>query len=216
MAQHQCVLAVVGGVVQPPLRARLARIGRVAAVEDDALVGTSAALDLPDGDVGQRRGCREEPFGFVQPPSAAVEIKRRNHFTVDPVKGMHIADRSARPQPEKDDFVAQGVQGERDSGPRNRKLARFAVEIVPPGLGVVATGSCERPDHRAQRPRARRLTARRTRPWFARFFAVRCRHDRRRYGLSRGLNRGFVHGVKGRLATVVRDQCLQPRPAPDP
>ena len=157
---------------------------------------------------------REEPFGFVQPPSAAVEMQRRNHFTVDPVKLVNIADWSARPQTEKDDFVAQGVHDERDSGSRNRELTRLAIEIVPPRLGVVATGSRERPDHRAQRPSTSRLTARRPRPWFARFFAVRCRHTRRRYDRLRGPDRGFAHGVEGRLATVVRDQCLQPRPAP--
>jgi hypothetical protein len=78
---------------------------------------------------------REEPFGFVQPPSAAVEIQRRNHFTVDPVKLVNIADRSARPQPEKDHFVAQGVHGERERGSRNRELTRLAIEIVPPRLG---------------------------------------------------------------------------------
>ena len=186
MAQHQCVLAGVGPVAQPPFPARLTRIWLVATVEDDAFVGTPAALHLPDGDVGQWRGCREEPFGFVQPPSAAVEIQRRNNLPVDPVKGMHIADRSARAQPEKHDFVAQGVHGERDRGPRNRELMRLAVEIVPPRLGVVATGSRDGPDHRAQRPGTWRLTARRPRPWFARFFAVRCHQARRRYGLVGG------------------------------
>lgn len=68
-------------------------------------MGTSAALDLPDGDVGQRRGWREEPFGVVQPPSSAVEVESRNHFAVDSVKGMLAADWSARPHQEADGEV---------------------------------------------------------------------------------------------------------------
>ena len=114
---------------------------------------------------------------------------------------MHIADRSARAQPEKDDFVAEGMRGERDRGPRNGELIPLVVEVVPPRLGVIAAGLCERSDDIAQCTRTRRLTAGRARPSLARFVAVGCRHARQRYDRLRGLNRAFVHAVKGRLAT---------------
>lgn len=41
----------------------------------------------------------------------------------------------ARPQSPKNNFVAKGVHGERESGPRNRELTLSAVEVVPPGFG---------------------------------------------------------------------------------
>ena len=141
MAQHQCVLGVVGRVALPPLVAGLAGARGVAAVEGDALVGTPAALHWPDGDVGQRWGFCEEPRRVVQPAFPPVEIERRDHLGVDSFVRVHIADRSARAQAEKDDFVAKGMRGKRDRGPRYRQLTRLAVQIVPPRFGVVTASS---------------------------------------------------------------------------
>ena len=128
---------------------------------------------------------------------------------------MNIADRSARPQPEKDHFVAQGVHGERERGSRNRELTRLAIKIVPPRLGVVATvlvnGPTTAPN--ALAPRGLRREG-----------LVRGSPASSRSGAAipgdvttvSGDPIGFAHGVEGRLATVVGDQCLQPRPAPAP
>lgn len=70
---------------------------RVAAVEDDAFVGTSQVLDRPDGDIGQRRRFGEEALGLVQPPSAPVEPQRRNNFAGDSFECAPLADRSMHP-----------------------------------------------------------------------------------------------------------------------
>ena len=51
VAQQQCVLAVIRGVSQPPFVTRFARMRRVPAVEEDAIKGASASLDLSDCDI---------------------------------------------------------------------------------------------------------------------------------------------------------------------
>jgi hypothetical protein len=62
----------------------------------------------------------------------AVELERCPHFAVDSVKHIRIAEGPEHPEAGKDDFVAERLRSERESGPRNGEFSRLMVEIVPP------------------------------------------------------------------------------------
>lgn len=106
VTQQQRILAIVGGVTQPPLSTRFTAMWSVTAVEIDSLEGRSAALHLPDGHVRKRRRLTEKSSRFYQPSLVSVELQCRDDLAVDPLERTRSADRAARLQPHQNDLIA--------------------------------------------------------------------------------------------------------------
>ena len=168
VSQHETVAVADRLVAQPPVGAGLVASRTIAAVPPQPKIRPVSALHRADLELVQRSRGTEEPLRIVQPPTGAVILECRQDLGVDALERLRIADRTACPQAEQDDLVAQGLCGQRDSGPRDRHLLGPVVEIVAPRPRVVPACPGQRSDDVAHRGRPRHAVDDGTPRWPAR------------------------------------------------
>ncbi|COW18100.1 Uncharacterised protein [Mycobacterium tuberculosis] len=92
------------------MAARFTRMRRKPTVEEDAIKGASAVLDLSDRDLGERWGLGKKSARLLQPSAIPIELQSSGHFLADALEHSMIADRTSCLEAQQDDFVSKGLR----------------------------------------------------------------------------------------------------------